>query len=331
MDRRTLLRRIGTAALVGIAGCGSTDPGTPTDPGTTAADRGTTVTTGTGTPGVTTDAGPTRTTSDRTTAGSPITELPGPRTDPGGCLAGSPCSPDATLDAGDRSVRIASVHRGVGYRHLTFPDAQGVHAPGDRGFVVLGVEPADGGTDGGELPPPDAFELVAGDRRFAAGLDESNPYGVGTPAGNRRYEPGRRPNGWVGVPVPTPFDGDGLAVTTSETDDRVPLPPGLVESLRDPPVFDLVGFHVPDEVAPVGRVAVEFVVANVGGSDGVCPAVVNHSHPYAFQVADVAVPTGEFRRRRVDVTTAPREAGRTVHVSFRSASGAREREVEVVE
>ncbi|PSQ17716.1 hypothetical protein BRD00_06430 [Halobacteriales archaeon QS_8_69_26] len=108
-------------------------------------------------------------------------------------------------------VRVASVHRQVGYRHLTTPDSQGVHAPRNRGFVVLGIEPAGDREGGDDLPPPHAFELVAGDRRFFAGTDARPPYRIGTPAGNRRYEPDRRPNGWVAVPLPVPFDADTAA------------------------------------------------------------------------------------------------------------------------
>lgn len=257
------------------------------------------------------------------------TGTPRARTDPAGCLSGSPCELGGTLSLDGASVTLRNVHRRIGYAYRTFPDAAAVRVPPDRQFLILAIDATEGET--ADSPRPDDFELVVGDRRVGVPTTEweASSGKLVSPAGPRQYDPENRRRGWVGLGLPKPFEGDQLGVSLRGSDDVVALPSRLVAALRDPPAFELVGFDAPRTVEPYGEVAVNLQIENVGGSDGVCPVVVNHDSPYSYDTTEIAVPTGERRRRHIAVTNAPGESGAAVSVTLHAGGESRERTVDV--
>jgi hypothetical protein len=313
MRRRTLLGAL--VGVTGLAGCSSQGSRSTTEGDT--------------------DLDPESTSSRTRHPRNSPTETPEQRAEPVGCPAGSACELDGTLSLDGATVTLRNVHRRIGYAYRTYPDAAAVRIPPDRQFVILRVDASEGSQTGdpAALPSPDDFELVAGDRTLGtttAGW-ESRPRQMVSPSGSREYDPADRRRGWVGLGLPKPFGGTKLAVSVEGADDVVPLPPTLVEGLRDPPAFELVEWQVPDAVEPYGTIAVEAVVENVGGSDGVCPVVVNHDSPYAFEARSVALQAGGRGRDRLAVTNAPGEEGAVVRVSLHAGGERREETVTVAE
>lgn len=248
-SRRNLLRGAagGLAAslgTVGLAGCLSDEPGSPTPPDT---------------------ASPFPT--------SPATDTPGtdePGTDTPGTDDGSPTRTpvEATLPVGhgfetaDGSIVVADPTPQESYYYLPYPDSTGVVAEPDTQFLTVRVEA------NGTVPPLSAFSLVADGTAYEA----RTAVGDGVPAFELgeltdgledAYGGESEPEGYLVFGVPKALDASSVAVRWAREDGgevRWTLDDDQVARLNAPPQWDLRDWtHEEGEDGPVlvARVAHE--------------------------------------------------------------------------
>lgn len=221
------------------------------------------------------------------------------------------------------AVELRPVSVQSSFFYHTSTGALDVGAVEGRQFAFVNVRPRTAS------PPPSDFSLVADGRRFWGSLA---PDGIGGP--HRLVERGPAYHhdsgdpGWVAFAVPDPLDA--AAVSLQYDGRRRPVGDDFRSALRAPPAeFELLGFDVPDRVAPDESVAVSVAVKNAGEGSGTFRACVDvGGESLAPRREEFGVPPGE-RREWTRTLVHDSDGADPVGVRFESPVADREATVEV--